>query len=451
MRAGPRHLRALLLAVGVAGLAAVTAVLAGTGSAARHRTAQSPIQHVVIVLQENHSFDEVLGRLCQSGRHCDGAFFGRASGRIVALHTAPDIVPNVTHNVASQTTAIDGGRMDGFDLINGCTPSTGYACYEQYASSSIPNLTALAQSFALSDRTFEDGTVPSWGAHLDLVATQTEGFTGDNPHSKSTSPKNSGWGCDSLKDADWKTSSGTIVKVPACIPQQDGSGPYRASPAYWIPTIMDRLDAAHLSWQIDAPAYGQGGYVWSVCPSFADCLDTDQRSHMQPSEQVLTDGQQGTLPALSIVIPRPPNSQHNLDSMQQGDNWIGSVLGSIMNGPDWLSTAVFIVYDDCGCMYDHVAPPSGLGIRVPMVIVSPYARAGFTDSNVASFASMLAYLEHTFGIPPLTNVDGMAYDYSNSFNYSQKPLPPIRLAQHPIPAAERAWLKAHPADPNDPT
>src|SRR5439155_1658622 len=90
--------------------------------------------------------------------------------------------------------------------------------------------------------------------------------------------------------------------------------------------------------------------------------------------QVIDDATNGTLPTVSIVTPTNSKSQHNFYSMKMGDNWIGQVVQAIENGPQWSSTAIFITYDDCGCFYDHVAPPAGLGIRVPMVIVSPYAK-----------------------------------------------------------------------------
>jgi len=90
-----------------------------------------------------------------------------------------------------------------------------------------------------------------------------------------------------------------------------------------------------------------------------------------------------------------------------------------------------------------------LAAGVPMVIVSPYARSGYTDSNNASYASMLAFVEHNFGIPPLSNVDGNAYDYANSFDYGQKPLAPIPLHQRELPTAEQQWLAEHPAPPDD--
>jgi phospholipase C len=135
--------------------------------------------------------------------------------------------------------------------------------------------------------------------------------------------------------------------------------------------------------------------------------------------------------------------------MIAGDNWIGQVVQAIENGPDWNSTAIFITYDDCGCFYDHVPPPSGLGIRVPMVIVSPYAVPEGNDSNVASFASLLAFTEHTFGLSPLSNVDANAYDYAGSFNFSQQPRRGIPMVQTPVPKWEQRWVAAHPQD--DPT
>lgn len=123
---------------------------------------------------------------------------------------------------------------------------------------------------------------------------------------------------------------------------------------------------------------------------------------------ILTDAKGGRLPSLSLVMPvgaTGKTSQHKLSSMTEGGNWIGELMNSLMNGPEWGSTAIFITYDDCVCFHDHVAPPAGLGIRVPMVIVSPFARAGFTDSGVASFSSMLAYVEHNFGLRPLSPRD----------------------------------------------
>jgi phospholipase C len=299
----------------------------------------------------------------------------------------------------------------------------------------------------VADHTFSTYTIPSWGAHLELATGQLDGFTGDNPIPSTTGHGvGPGWGCDSYRDARWRPSPGAAPRyVPSCVPMKNGTGPYRASPVRWVPTIMDRLTAAGRSWKLYATTTTkkQLPYGWAICPTFADCLDTGQRRGMVPTGQVLADGRDGTLPAFSVVLPAGPDSQHNTTSMRQGDNWIGQVVSAISHGPDWRSTAIFITYDDCGCFYDHVAPPPHTGIRVPMVIVSPYARPGYTDSTTATFNSMLAYTEHVFGLKPLTRGDAGAYDFSKSFDYAQAPLsaPPMHVAR--IPLREQRYLRVH--------
>src|SRR5205823_1884136 len=142
------------------------------------------------------------------------------------------------------------------------------------------------------------------------------------------------------------------------------------------PTIFDRLDSISLPWRIYETVY-----QWSVCPTFAKCLYGPQHTNMVPTGQVLDDAAHGTLPASSVLVPEGPGGgtgQHPPHSMLVGDNWIARVVNALQQSPQWSSTAVFITYDDCGCFYDHVPPgtnPDGTdqGVRVPMVIISPYA------------------------------------------------------------------------------
>ena len=144
------------------GAAMGMAVSAGSAQAA------TPITHVVIIYQENHSFDNVLGYWCAVNKRCNGTRRGRLpNGSTVPLTQPPDIVPNVVHTNAAQRTAVDGGRMDGFARISGCAKATGYACYSEYRPGQIPNLIALAGRFAVSDRTFAMNPVPSFGAHVE--------------------------------------------------------------------------------------------------------------------------------------------------------------------------------------------------------------------------------------------------------------------------------------------
>jgi phospholipase C len=472
MRKIPRSWRALaqvvplLLALG--GLVALVTTHTGKATAASTKHAaisgfSTPIQHVVFMIQENHSFDNLLGYWCVQTGRCDGTTVGTLyGGKSHPLTDASDVVVNVGHSGANQITAIDGGKMNGFSEIYGCTSKYHYQCYSQYRPSQIPNIISLASSFALSDHTFGDGPTSSWGMHLSAVTADLDGFTGNgSPDPGAKGELGPGWGCNSGDDTTWISPTGTQKTVPSCVPDYSLNpsdypygGAYQATPVAHVPTIMDELDAAGLSWKIYAGLGGtqnSNGYGWSICPTFADCIYTDQSNNLVNANQVLTDARSGNLPNFSVVTPTQANSQHNDDSMAIGDNWIGEVVSAIEHGPDWSSTAIFLTWDDCGCFYDHVAPPAGYSIRVPMIIISPYAIAGHTDSNDASYASVLAFAEHDFHLPALSSLDASAYDYSDSFNFSQKPLKPVRMVSTPISAAEQRTLLLHPPNPNDPT
>ncbi|CAN5171305.1 hypothetical protein BH20ACT24_BH20ACT24_01620 [soil metagenome] len=423
----------------------------------------SPIEHVVVMFLENQSFDSVLGRLCLEDDSCDGASRGqRSDGTWMDLKDGNPIVPPVGHSWFAQNDAINGGQMNGFDLIQNCTAAEDYACYQQYDPEQVPSLAALARAFVISDRTFETQAAGSWGAHFQLASTHMDGFY-QGGHTNAGPPDGPGSGCDAFQDGPWAATwveyfedhypEPPDTKYPTCVPQRDGSGPYKPSAVPWTPTIMDRMDAAGLPWKIYAPLVDDGSYGWAICPTFAGCLYTDQTNNHVVNDQFVRDARDGVLPSLSFVIPDFPDSQHNGASMLQGDNWISTQVDAVMQGADWDSTAIFITYDDCGCFYDHVPPPPYAGIRVPMVIVSPYARPGFTDSNVALFSSMLAFTEHTFGLAPLSTLDATAYDYSEAFDYSQAPRPPIPLDLKPLPKWERLRLKLNPppSPADDPT
>jgi phospholipase C len=446
----------------VAALAAAALPLGVLGaSAPQARSSTVPIKHVVVLYLENHTFDNVLGYWCDQTRRCLGmpASVTLKGGTVVTPGVTPDTVPSVDHSVKAQQTAVDAGKMDGWGQISGCKASTGYACISGYEPSGVPNFTALASGFAISDETFSMQNSPSWGGHLYAVMASQDGFTGDNPVPAPGVTAGSGWGCDSDKVATWVSPGGATQTVPSCVPDRslgiaDG-GAFKSTPARQAPTIMDRLQSAHLSWTIYGSKYGQAGYIWATCPSIAECLYT-QQAHIRESEQFVTDAQAGKLPNFSLVVPGDTttrDSEHNGTSMTAGDNWVGQVASAVMNGPDWNTTALFITYDDCGCFYDQVPPgtnPDGTaqGPRTPLLIVSPYARPGFTDSTPTSFAGILAYTEQTLGLRSLSNDDASAYGFANAFNYNQAPLAPVRTVQRPLPASAR---HLPPPDANDPT
>jgi len=166
----------------------------------------------------------------------------------------------------------------------------------------------------------------------------------------------------------------------------------------------------------------------------------------------------GTLPSFSVVTPGGPdflNSCHNGMSMTACDNWAGKLVSAVENGPDWSSTAVFITFDDCGCFYDQAPPPRNAdgtqqGPRAPLIIVSPYAKPGYTDTTATTFAGILAYVEQTFGLGPLGVNGARAYPFTNAFNYSQLPLKPARMITRPLPASARR-IHLTPGLAHDPT
>jgi phospholipase C len=141
--------------------------------------------------------------------------------------------------------------------------------------------------------------------------------------------------------------------------------------------------------------------------------------------------------------------------MHACDNWVGQLAKEVMKGPEWSSTAMFISFDDFGGFYDQVPPPmepdgTQEGPRAPMIIVSPYAKPGYTDTTATSFAGVLAFTEQTFGLPALGVNDAKSYGYANAFNYSQAPLGPVRMVTQRLTPAER-HIKLTPQMVNDPT
>jgi hypothetical protein len=344
--------------------------------------------------------------------------------------------------VAQQAADIDGGKMQGFSTDPTCTPlSTCYSTYNPLGGpcsvgTCIPNEATLARRYAISDRTFELTTSPSWAGHFEFASASIDGFVGDIPSKQAGGPKpvsfGSGWGCDSGLSSAWGPGA---VQVPSCIPNASGSlGPnwagYTGKKAPYVPTIFDRLDAAGLSWKIyggggtpGGGGLGSDGWGFTICPTFAECLYGSQAHNLVPATNMFTDAAAGNLASFSIVTPTFLNSQHNNAMMSQGDNWIGQVISSLQSSPDWSSTAVLMTWDDCGCFYDHVNPlqyNSTWGIREPALIISPYVKPGYTDSTPTSFAGFVSFAEHTFGLTPLNSADASAYDYANSFCFNPK-------------------------------
>ena len=458
------------MATATAGLAAL--VMACTASAqpvavhssspaqsptAKASAQRNPVRHIVVLYLENHTFDNLLGYWCDQHRlRCpDGgmpASVRLSDKTVVKPGVTPDLVPNVSHSVSSQRLAIDGGKMDGWQKLQGCAAGKKYACISGYKPAHVPNLVALANRFAISDRTFSMADSPSWGGHLYAVMGSLDGFKGDNPKAAPGVTPGPGWGCDSKRVTPWTSPAGTVRQVPSCVPDFSlglrHGGAFRRTPAKYAPTILDRLHAAGLSWRIYGQPASPGssqptakGYGWDICPSFAECLYTGQKANNVPSTSFVKDARSGQLPNFAVVTPGGKDavlSEHNGFSMTAGDDWVGQIASAVMHGPEWRSTALFITWDDCGCFYDQVQPgrnPDGTaqGPRTPLVIVSPYAKKAFTDRTATTFAGILAYAEHAFGLTPLGVNDASAYAFGKAFDYAQPVFTPARTVNRPWP------------------
>jgi phospholipase C len=447
----------------VAILLAVTAggVLSGRG-APPAVAAGSPIQHIVILDLENHSFDNLLGFWCQTSPRCGPgdampAAVTLSNGAVVTPAGEPDVFPMLNHNVASQVAAINNGAMDGWGNIPqgpggpACNAAHNYQCIAGYQPTQVPNIITLASTWAMNDRFFSLKNSPSWGGHLYAVAATTDGFSGDNPLPAKGVTTGPGWGCDSNRLA-------TRIygpPMPSCVPDFGlgipNGGAFEPTSALHVPTIMDELDAAGLSWHIyGAASPGQGGYQWDVCPSFAGCSHTGQEGDSVDQSEFFTDAAAGSLPAWSLITAGGASKAaqkatcHNGMSMVACDNYVGQVATAVMNSPQWSSTVLLITWDDFGGAYDSAAPPvapdgTQEGIRLPLIAVSPFAIPASTDSTPASFASILALTEHVFGLAPLEANDLGAYDLSGMFTMgaARRHVVKPRMVVRPVPRGDR--------------
>lgn len=455
-----RSRQAIALIAFVVGL---SGLLVGTapGSSTPSRSSAAPgaratfdpgakIEHVVVIVRENHSFNSVLGPFCARTQRCLGDDIGTlepTSTGTVALAKAPDVVPNTDHSRWAQLRAWNRGANDHWDLIGGCSSSTGYACYQAYEPQQVPNATALAQNYALSDNTFTCQRQASWSDKLTWgSACDRNGFLGNNPQPFPGVPDNSGWGCTSNKGTPWSGDGGaTYTKEPSCVPDYstglEFGGAFRATPVPEQVSLFENCDLVTTCTWVDYNT----AKVWS--PTQMRAYTVYNHESRRTPAQFIVDAENGNLPSISFLtssLTKPSDSQHNGDSMLIGDNALQREVSAVMRGPNWGSTAIFITWDDCGCQYDPVAPN-----RVPMIIVSPYAKAGYTDSRKTNFAGVVRFIEESFGLPSMNRHDRRKYDYRRSFNFSQQPLAGIAMKSTHVPRASRIATLNNPANDLD--
>jgi len=323
--------------------------------------------------------------------------------------------------------------MDGFNtlpLTNGRT-ANAYP-YAYVARKYVAPYWAMASQYVLADHMFPTMFGPSFTGHLDLIA----GTTDLNPASAEVDgPTGHPWGCDAPQ--------GTLTFV--LNPQRhESSGPFPCFTQFR--TLADTLDAAHVSWHYYAPPISQpsNGGIWSEFDAIRNVrYGRDWHNVISPQTRVLADARNGKLPGVSWVIPDALDSDHVGGNDVYGPSWVASVVNAVGTGPDWKSTAIVVVWDDWGGWYDSVSPPQrdfrGLGIRVPCIVVSPYAKAGRVSHTEYEFGSIVKLVEQVFRLPPLgTLAEGYTETRANSmldnFDFRQKPRA-FRTIPAPQPAS----------------
>lgn len=374
------------------------------------------IKHIVIVVKENRSFDTYFGKFPGA----DGATQGETStGQTVSLGHTPDKTPyDIGHGWKDAHTAMNGGKMNQFDLVWKGNVQGYMLGYTQMGQSDIPNYWAYAQHFVLADHMFSSLAGPSFPNHLFTVGAQSAGVIG-NPNTSR------GWGCDSPDTArvEVMDSSGVVTSQYPCFEFQ---------------TLGDILDSAGISWRYYSPRPGASGYVWNAMNAVRHIRRGPLwQTNVVPDTQFVQDARAGQLPAVSWIVTGGGHSEHPPSSTCAGENWTVKQVNAVMEGPDWSSTVIFVTWDDFGGFYDHVAPPTldqfGLGPRVPLLIISPWAKRGVVIHKQYEFSSLLRFVEYVFNLPSLTTRDAEASNMLSSFNFTQEPQPPLILNQRTCP------------------
>ncbi|MGB8909600.1 MAG: alkaline phosphatase family protein [Candidatus Cybelea sp.] len=379
--------------------------------------AQSPIQHIVIVVQENRSVDNLFQFL----RGANIQSWGLNSQNQTVPLEKESLTANydLGHIHSSWLSEYDNGEMNGFDRdkCKGSCPQ--YAAYAYVPKQQVAEYYTLAESYTFADNMFETDEGPSFPAHQYLVS-GTSTVSDGSPNKASNNPetlqsKLTG-GCDS--------PYGSLVGVINARGGEPKS--LKTFPCFERQSLMNEMDAVGVSWKYYQATPGAGIWnavdaiysIWSNQPEMAANV-------ISPYTQVLTDIANGQLADVVWVTPTLAASDHPKYNNGSGPSWVASVVNAIGDSPYWNNTAIFVLWDDWGGLYDHVTPTIynsfELGFRVPLIVVSPYAKQGYISHVQHEFGSILKFTEETFGLPSLGTTDVRADDLADCFDFSKAP------------------------------
>ncbi|MEX0984169.1 MAG: alkaline phosphatase family protein [Actinomycetota bacterium] len=376
-----------------------------------------PIKHVVFLIMENRSYDNIFGAFPGA----NGASVGIDRGVSRPLERAEiGRVHDLPHCYNCNVASVNGGAMDGFNQ----TESADAYAYTRFEEDQIQAYWNWAERYVLADRFFASAMGPSFPNHLYTIAATSAGAL-DNawqPGPYLSEMQKEGyaksWGCDIARGGYVEVidPEGYLVKVPPC---------------FDFETEGDLLNAAGIPWSYYAATNAQLGYIWSAY-SALDRYRNDPDlwgRHIRPVDDVIRDIREERLPPVTWITPRFQLSQHPEYDFCWGQNWSIAVVNAIMRSEAWKDTLIVLTWDDYGGYYDHVPPVPlddfGLGIRVPTMVLSPYAKRGFVDSTMYEFSSVLRFIEDNWGLSTLTRRDRQADNLTAGLDFDQEPQAPL--------------------------
>ena len=443
-------------------------VQSGTAPAVYSTDGITKIKHVIVVMQENRSFDNYFGTFpgadgipMRNGVATVCVPVPGVAGCVRPYHDTSLIDGGGPHNVTAAERDIDGGAMDGFArsavagrmkacdhatvnpvCTNATTPGDVPDALGYHTAAEIPNYWAYARRFVLQDHMFEGVNAWSLPAHLDMV---------------------SGWSAKCTDPTDPMSCATNIDRPGRAVPGSTSPPPYAWTDLTYL------LDQGGVSWRYFVQAGSQPDCTdpadmicppqwqshqtpdfWNPLPGFSDVQQDGQLHDVTSPTTYFRMARRGSLPSVSWIVPNGRNSEHPPASIANGQAWVTKVIDAAMRSPDWKSTAILLSWDDWGGFYDHVAPPGlnpqGLGIRVPGLVISPYAQSGMIDHQTLSTDSYLRFIEDDFlggeridpaadgrpdSRPFVAETTPGVGDLLADFNFTQKPLPPLILPPRP--------------------
>jgi phospholipase C len=381
-----------------------------------------PIKRIVFIIKENRTYDNYFARYPGA----EGTTTGETSeGEKVKLSVATDVLePDLGHSFFDAVEAINGGRMNGFDLVLNGGSLNGYSSFTR---AGLPNYWAYADDFVLSDHTFSSMYGPTFPEHLYTVGAQAGRVVGNKLETNQP-----GGYCDDVGETVYRFIKLTDEQRKEVMRAEeradiDRIGDFweRVRACFDFEVLPDQLIKEGISWRYYAE---DGSWMNALLAIEHIRFSKHWGPNVQPSDQFLADIRNENLKRVTWVVPGPGVNEHpGGPSVCVGENWTVRHLNALMRSKYWKETAVFITWDDFGGFYDHVPPPHfdemGLGPRVPMIIISPWAKQGYVDSTTYEFSSVLKFMETVLHLDCMTFRDCAASNMMNAFDFDQEVTP----------------------------